>query len=129
MRTAVGIAILTCLPLVAAAGETRACIGHLHEQQWPQHATFHVMMGLAGLLGAYGLILTMIWIPLRHGERWAWFAIAGAALVVHGGTIVSDLVTDGGLRKHVGIVANGATLFRVVFVILVLYAVGLTLVW
>jgi hypothetical protein len=87
------------------------------------------MMGLAGLLGAYGLILTLVWIPLRRGERWAWFAIALAALVVHGGTIISDLVTDGGLRKHAGIVASGSKLFAGIFVALALYAVGLVLTW
>jgi hypothetical protein len=28
-------------------------------------------------------------------------AVAFAAIIVHGGTIISDLVTDGGLGKHV----------------------------
>jgi hypothetical protein len=129
MRATVGIAILTFLPLFAALVESRACIGHFLERRWPPHATFHVMMGLAGLLGAYGLILTLVWIPLRRGERWAWFAIALAALVVHGGAIISDLVTDGGLRKHAGIVASGSKLFAGIFVSLALYAVGLALTW
>ena len=129
MKTTVGIAILTFVPLFAAIVETRACTGHLRERRWPPHATFHGMMGLAGLLGAYGLILTLVWIPLRHGERWAWFAVAVAALIVNGGTIISDLVTDGGLRKHAGIVASGATLFAGIFVMLAMYAIGLAFMW
>jgi len=125
----VGLAILTFLPLVAALVETRACIGHFLQKEWPPHELFHLLMGLSGLLATYVLILTLVWIPLRHGEHWAWFAVAFAAIIVHGGTIISDLVTDGGLRKHVVILGGGAKIFAGIFVTLALYAVGLALMW
>jgi len=40
----VGLAILTFLPLVAALVETRACIGHFLQKEWPPHELFHLLM-------------------------------------------------------------------------------------
>ena len=102
MRNKIGFAILTFLPLLAATVESRACIGHFLQEQWPPHEMFHLLMGLSGLLATYVLILILVWIPLRSGQRWAWFAIAAAALIVHGGQLASDVVTDGGLRNYMG---------------------------
>jgi len=129
MKTKLGISILTFVPLFAALTESRACIGHFLEGEWPPHEMFHLLMGLSGLLAAYALILVLVWIPLRRGERWAWFAIAAAALITHGGTLISDFVTDGGLRNYAVILGSGAVIFAGIFVALALYAVGLALTW
>jgi hypothetical protein len=84
MKKKIGLGILTFLPLFAATVESRACIGHFLEDEWPPREMFHLLMGLSGLLATYMLILILVWIPLRHGERWAWYAIAAAALSVVG---------------------------------------------
>lgn len=86
-------------------------------------------MGLAGLMGAYGLIFVLVLIPLRRGERWAWFAVAGAALTVHGGQLLSDLATGGGLRNQAPVLGNGSIVFTGIVVVLALYAIGLALTW
>ena len=83
MKKKVGLGIPTFLPLFAATVESRACIGHFLQEQWPPHEVFHLLMGLSGLLAAYVLILVLVCNPLRNGQRWAWFAIAAAALIVN----------------------------------------------
>jgi hypothetical protein len=87
---------------------------------WPPHAMYHLLMGLGALLATCGLLLFLTWIPLRRGERWAWFAIAFAAFTVHGGTLIGDLVTDGG---------SGSVVFAGLLATIVLYGVGLSLTW
>ena len=129
MKVKIGLIIFTVLPLLAGISETKACIGHLLQDSWPPHAMFHMFMGLGGLLATYGLIIILTWGPLKHGERWAWYAIGFAATMVHGGQLISDVVTDGGLRNQEAIVASGSFLIGVIVVILILYGVGLSLTW
>jgi hypothetical protein len=69
MKKKIGLGILTFLPLFAATVESRACIGHFLKDEWPPHEMFHLLMGLSGLLATYTLILILVWIPLRHGQR------------------------------------------------------------
>lgn len=129
MKNKIGLVILTFLPLFAATVESRACIGHFLRDEWPPHEMFHLFMGLSGLLATYLLILILVWIPLRSGHRWAWFAIAAAALTVHGGQLASDVITDGGLRNYTVILGSGAVVYAGIFVALLLYGVGLGLTW
>lgn len=129
MKDRLGFAILTVLPLFASIIDSRVCIGHFVQGEWPPHEMFHLLMGLAGLLTAYGLILVLVRIPLRRGERWAWFSIAGAAVAVHGGQLLSDILTDGGLRNQAPILGNGSLIFGGIVVVLILYGVGLALTW
>ena len=129
VRTKVGLIMSTVLPLLAGITETRACLGHLVQDPWPAHALFHAMMGLGGLLTAYGLIIVLTWGPLKRGERWAWYSIGVAAFGLYGTMLLSDAVTGGGLRNQQGIVGSGANLWRGIWVILILYAVALALTW
>jgi len=129
MKKKIGLGILTFLPLLAATVESRACIGHFMREQWPPHEMFHLLMGLSGLLATYVLILILVWIPLRRGERWAWFAIAVGALIVHGGQWTSDALTDGGLRNYAVILGSGSTVLAGIIAALALYGVGLALTW
>jgi|APSaa5957512535_1039671.scaffolds.fasta_scaffold248130_1 hypothetical protein len=129
MKVKIGIIIFTVLPLLAGVSETIACIGHLKQENWPPHAMFHMFMGLGGLLATYGLIIFLTWGPLKRGERWAWYAIGFAAATVHGGQLVSDVITDGGLRNQEAIVAGGSFLIGGIFVILISYGIGLSLTW
>ena len=128
-KTNISLAIFTALPLLFGFVETRASLGHLQRDGWPAHALFHVAMGLGGLLAAYGLILILTWVPLRRGERWAWYAIGFAAFTVHGSQLVGYLVTGGGLRNQQGIVANGTALITAVVIAVLSYGVGLALSW
>ena len=129
MKKKIGLGILTFLPLMSATVESRACIGHFMQEQWPPHEMFHLLMGLSGLLATYALILILVWIPLRRGERWAWFAIAVGALIVHGGQWASDVLTDGGLRNYTVILGSGSLVFAGIIAALLLYGVGLALTW
>jgi hypothetical protein len=129
MKNKIGLGILTFLPLSAAVVESRACIGHFLQDAWPPHEMFHLLMGLSGLLATYVLILILVWIPLRSGQRWAWFAIAAAALIVHGGQWISDVVTGGGLRNYAVILGSGSVVFAGLIAALLLYGVGLALTW
>jgi len=129
MKKKIGLGILTFLPVLAATVETRASAGHFLQEQWPPHEMFHLLMGLSGLLATYALILILVWIPLRKGERWAWFAIAIGALIVHGGQWASDVMTDGGLRNYKAILGSGSLVFAGIIVTLVLYGIGLALTW
>jgi hypothetical protein len=124
-----GLIILTVLPLFAGFTETNACIGHFVQDSWPPHAMFHMFMGLGGLLATYGLIIFLTWGPLKRGERWAWYAIGFAAAMVHGGQLISDVITDGGLRNQEAVVASGSFLIGAIVAILLLYGIGLSLTW
>jgi len=57
MKTKIDLFIFAVLPLLTGISETKACIGHLLQDNWPPHAMFHMFMGLGGLLATYGLIL------------------------------------------------------------------------
>jgi hypothetical protein len=127
MKEKIGLAIFTVLPIVSGIVETKASIGHFLKSPWPPHVMFHLFMGLGGLLACYGLIMFLAWGPLRRGDRWSWFAIAYAAAVVHGGQLISDLITNGGLRNQDPMAGSGTFIFGVIIVILVLYGVGLSL--
>ncbi|HEX9206655.1 MAG TPA: hypothetical protein VF851_00335 [Steroidobacteraceae bacterium] len=128
-KSRIGIALLTFLPVFAGVVETSACVGHWLAIDWEPHAIFHTLMGLSGLLAAWVLILVLTWIPLRRGERWAWFAIAAAVLVIYGGMLLSDHVTGGGLRNYAVVLGSGSTVYAGITVAMVLYAVGLALTW
>jgi hypothetical protein len=129
MQAKLGRALLTFLPLFGATIESKACIRHWLAGEWPPHAIFHTLMGLGGLLATYALILILVWIPLRRGERWAWFAIGLAVLIALGGLVVSDFVTGGGLRNYTVTLGSGATVYTGLLVALALYGVGLALTW
>ena len=129
MKTKIGLFILTVLPILTGIAETKASIGHFLLDNWPSHAMFHMFMGLGGLLATYGLILFLAWGPLKRGERWAWYAIGFAASMVHGGQLISDVITDGGLRNQEAIVASGSVLIGAIVGILLLYSIGLALTW
>jgi hypothetical protein len=47
----------------------------------------------------------------------------------HGGQLISDVITDGGLRNQEAIVASGSFLIGAIVVILLLYGIGLALTW
>ena len=60
---------------------------HARDRTWPAHARFHLTWA-AGKLFALGCsILALAWVPLRRGERWAWWAtfanlaFGGAAVI------------------------------------------------
>ena len=60
---------------------------HSRDRTWPAHARFHLTWA-AGKLFALGCsILALAWVPLRRGERWAWWAtfanlaFGGAAVI------------------------------------------------
>lgn len=129
MRTRIGLAILTFLPLFTALSETGVAIGHVRQAEWVPHAVFHLLMGLGALLATCGLILVLTWIPLRRGERWAWFAIAFAASTLQAGALVGDFVTDGGLRNYAVVLGSGSVVFAGLLASVVLYALGLGLTW
>jgi hypothetical protein len=59
---------------------------HARDASWPAHARFHLTWA-AGKLFALGCsILALAWVPLRRGERWAWWA--AFANVAFGGAAV-----------------------------------------
>lgn len=66
----------------AATVESRACIGHFLQDAWPPHEMFHLLMGLSGLLATYVMILILVWIPLRSGQRCRDRRRPGAYMVV-----------------------------------------------
>jgi hypothetical protein len=49
--------------------------------------------------------------------------------MAHGGQLISDVITDGGLRNQEAIVASGSFLIGAIVVILLLYGIGLALTW
>lgn len=129
MKARLGFAILTFLPLFAAVSETGVAIGHVRAAEWAAHATFHLLMGLGALLATCGLILVLTWIPLRRGERWAWFAISFAAFALQGGALVGDFVTDGGLRNFAVVLGSGGVVYAGLWMSIILYALALALTW
>ena len=61
MKDRLGFAIFTVLPLFASIIDSRVCIGHFVQGEWPPHEMFHLLMGLAGLL-------TSLWAHFGSGS-------------------------------------------------------------
>lgn len=69
---------------------------HLSDASWPAHAKNHVLQALFWVVGFHLVAITLAWIPLSRGERWAWWASLGASLSIFGGYFAAIAVTGGG---------------------------------
>lgn len=107
--------------------ETRGAISHLKTDPWEPHAKYHGITGLFYQHALLAAVALLTWFPLRQGRRWGWWGIAMIALAMHGGHIVGDAVTDGGLRKAQVAQGSGRFFYFVTISELVLYGVALAL--
>jgi len=129
LRTKIGMWMLTILPLAFAGVDARGGFIHLRTEDWTDHAMFHMITGLFYTLALCAVIIILIWIPYRRGERWAWWTIAMIAITIHGGHFLGDALTHGGLRGGGTAQGPGLIFYSLTGAALALYIVALALTW
>lgn len=125
--TYVAMGLLTALAVGFAAVDTRGGIIHFRTEPWTKHAMFHAVTGLIYTIALCVLVVVLTWIPFRQGDWWSWWAIMFIGASIHGGHLLVDALTRGGLRgggtaQGPGLIFYSATSFA-----LVMYGVGLGL--
>ena len=73
------------------------------------------------------MVVVLTWIPFRDGEFWSWWTILFIAVAVHGGHLLGDVLTEGGLRNDMPAQGRGLVVYSLTIFALVIYAVGLGL--
>lgn len=127
LRIRAGAGLVVFLALVTLLAETRAGWSHLLRADWPAHARFHLMIGLFCLQLLLVSIPVLVWVVLRRGQRWALRALAVIAGTVHGGQLLADAVSGGGLRMASTASLSGEILYGLTASALLLYGVGIWL--
>lgn len=98
-KTKIGMWMLTVLPIAFGLIDARGALIHLHTEGWgSHHALFHMVTGGFYTLALCATIVILTWIPFKQGLRWAWNTIVMLGVTIHGGHILGDYMTDGGLR-------------------------------
>jgi len=128
LRDRLGFALLSFLPVSILLIETKVGWTHLAHEPWPAHAMFHVMIGVFCLQLVLIAVPLLLWTGVRRGRRWAWWAIAVCGTTVHGGHLLADAVSGGGLRNAATATLPGNVLYDLTLTYWVLYGVGLWLV-
>ena len=125
--TLVGMSIFTAAASAFAAIDTRGAIIHYKTEPWTNHAMFHAVTGLFYTQALCVLIIILIWIPFRQGHMWSWWTTMFIAVAIHGGHLVGDLMTEGGLRGGGTAQGPGIIFYSLTVAALVAYFVGLAL--
>jgi hypothetical protein len=128
IRTKIGMWMFTVLAVVFGAVDARGGLIHLHTEGWgSSHA--HMVTGLFYTLALCAVVIILTWIPFRRGEQWAWWTIAMVAVTIHGGHLLGDALTEGGLRGGGTAQGPGMVFYSLTGLALLLYVVALLLSW
>lgn len=129
-RTKIGMWMYTVLATVFGFVDARGGLIHLRTEGWgTNHALFHMITGLFYTLTLCVLIVILTWIPFNQGQRWAWWSIVLAALTIHGGHVLGDQLTHGGLSGGGTAQGPGMVFFSLTLTALALYVVAFILTW
>jgi|GEM_PF-4241724 len=127
-KTKIGMWMLTLLAITFGVIDARGGLIHLRTPDWgTHHAEFHMITGLFYTLALCAIIIVLTWIPLKRGERWAWWTIAVAAVTIHGGHFLGDVLTEGGLRGGGTAQGPGMIFYSLTGLALLLYLIALGL--
>ena len=127
IQTTVGMSIFTFLAVGYAMVSARGAILHRIRESWPSHAHFHTVEGALYTQGLCVLVVALTWFPFRDGGDWSWWTIMYLAIAMHGGHLLGDALTRGGLRGGETAQATGPMIYSVTVGALLLYAIGLGL--
>lgn len=127
-KTKVGMWMFTVLAVVFGGVDARGGLIHLNTPDWgTHHAQFHMITGLFYTLALCAIILILTWGPFKRGEGWAWWTIALAAITIHGGHVLGDAMTEGGLKGGGTAQGPGLVFYSLTCLALFLYLVALAL--
>lgn len=126
-RTRIGMWIFTIAAAAFFLIDTRGAYFHWRDAGWPNHAMFHAVTGLFYTQIICIMIIILTWIPLKAGQRWAWWCIALCGIGIHGGHILGDQLTHHGLSGAEAAQGRGIVFFVGTCTALVLYLIALAL--
>jgi hypothetical protein len=90
----------TILVVTSAAGHLIGnvipTIEHARDQDWPEHARFHVLQAIGLLTGMNLIAIALALGPLRRRERWAFWTELTYVLFAQGGYFASIAVLPRG---------------------------------
>ncbi len=122
IKTKIGLWICRAIALTFAVLETRGCLRHFKED-WPHHAQFHQLTGLAYYLGFTLFFILITTKPFQNKEKWAWWSMLIMGVFTHGGHIIVDMFTNG-LRGGGTSQGSGMMFYYLTIAALVLYIIG-----
>ena len=126
-QTTIGMLLITFVAIVFSASAITGAVIHHRKEEWPTHALFHTVEGAMYSQGLAGMIVILTWFPFRDGEFWSWWTIIFIAIWVHGGHLLGDALTKGGLRNDIPALGPGKVIYSLTITSMLIYAVGLAL--
>jgi|GEM_PF-2812464 len=92
----VALGALATVHVLGALGSPFAAKLHVFQPGATAHQDFHVVWEACKYFTASLLALLVVVGPLARGERWAWWAILAATVVMFGGVFFAHALTRGG---------------------------------
>ena len=90
------IASLAIVHGLGVLGAPFAAMLHFGQPDATAHQNFHVVWEACKYLAASSACLAIALGPLRRGERWAWWTMLVACLVLFGGVFLAHALSHGG---------------------------------
>jgi len=126
-QTKIAMWIFTFAAMAFFIVDTRGAFIHLRTEPWTNHAMFHAVTGLFYTQALCVIVLILTWIPFKKGQLWSWWTIMLIGVTIHGGHLIGDIMTDGGLRGGGTAQGPGMIFYSLTAVALLLYLAGLAL--
>jgi hypothetical protein len=93
--------VLLALPLVANALINALQAPRHFSEGWPVHAQHHLLDHITAAIGLSLVSLLLVFGPLRRGERWAWWGLVVAGVLLFGGYWLANATVGLGLPAAV----------------------------
>ena len=90
------VSALATVHFLGVLGAPFAAMIHFNQPEANAHQNFHVVWEAFKYFAASAVCVAIALGPLRRGERWAWWTMMIACLVLFGGVFVAHLLTGGG---------------------------------
>jgi len=92
----IAIGLLLTVHVLGMLGSPFAASLHLYQEGASAHQNFHVVWEAFKYCAASILAVGVVLGPLASGQRWAWWLVLAASLLLFGGVFVSHWMTAGG---------------------------------
>ena len=90
------VAALAIVHGLGVLGAPFAAMIHFGQADASAHQNFHVVWEACKYFAASLTCLTIALVPLRRGERWAWWTMLAACLALFGGVFFAHALSGGG---------------------------------
>jgi len=99
----IAMALITITTIGHALGYSFAVPEHLFDPSWPDHARFHVLQALIGVIGIDLAILALTFGPFQRREQWAWWLVGILLIFAQGGYFLAAIFIPEGITPGLGV--------------------------